>query len=272
MRGREPHAETLRFASYNVHKCIGIDQRFDPERTRAVITEIDPDVIALQEADRRFGDRMGLLDLDALERETGLTPVPLSQRRRLGHGWHGNLLLVKSGTVLDVHQLDLPGLEPRGAVVADLELRHGTVRVMALHLGLLRQSRLAQLRAITGTFPQDPELPTVLLGDMNEWRRDRRSSLGSLAPGFGPVAQWVPSFPAVFPVLALDRILARPHDIIVGLEAHSSPLARVASDHLPVKATVRMPDSGVPAVAQVVAEELPARRLRRAAGRWRRSA
>jgi endonuclease/exonuclease/phosphatase family metal-dependent hydrolase len=266
-------AETLRFASYNVHKCIGIDGRFDPERTRKVIAEIDPDVIALQEADRRFGDRTGLLDLRALERETGLAPVPLSQRRRLGHGWHGNLLLVKEGAVREVHQIDLPGLEPRGAVVADLELRHGSVRVMAAHLGLLRQSRMAQFRTITGVLPHDHEVPTVLLGDMNEWRRDKRSSLGLLAPGFGPIGQWVPSFPAVFPVFALDRILARPQEIIEEVAAHASPLARVASDHLPVKARVRLPAEGVAglvaAAAHEAEEKFPARRGRRIAGRWR---
>jgi endonuclease/exonuclease/phosphatase family metal-dependent hydrolase len=272
MRSIEPEegAETLRFASYNVHKCIGVDRRFDPERTRAVIAEIDPDVIALQEADRRFGDRTGLLDLKALERETGLVPVPLSERRRLGHGWHGNLLLVKAGVVCGVHQIDLPGLEPRGAVVADLDLCHGRVRVMAAHLGLLRQSRVAQLRTITGLLPHDPEVPTVLLGDMNEWRRDRRSSLGSLAPGFGPVAHWVPSFPAVFPVFALDRILARPHDLIERVEAHGSPLARVASDHLPVKARVRLAAAlaGV-AAARQEEDAAPRRRRLNAGGRWR---
>lgn len=243
MRGDDPEstAGRLTFASYNVHKCVGIDGKFDPERTRAVIAEIDADVIALQEADRRFGDRKGLLDLAALERETGLVPVPLARRRRLGHGWHGNLLLVKAGTARDVHQLDLPGLEPRGAVVAELELAHGTVRVMAAHLGLLRQSRVVQLRTITGLLPHDPAVATVLLGDMNEWRRDRRSALVSLAPGFGPVGPAVASFPALYPVFALDRILARPHDIIEGVEAHVTPLSRVASDHLPVKARVRLP-------------------------------
>jgi endonuclease/exonuclease/phosphatase family metal-dependent hydrolase len=242
--GAVDEPETLRFASYNVHKCVGIDRKFDPDRTRAVIGEIDADVIALQEADRRFGDRNGLLDLDALERETGLVPVPLARRRRLGHGWHGNLLLVKQGEVRDVHQMDLPGLEPRGAVLADLELVHGHVRVLAVHLGLLRQSRMAQLRTLIGLLPHDWSVPTIILGDMNEWRRDRRSSLGSLPPGFGPVGEFVPSFPAVFPVFALDRILARPHHMIEDVAAHASPLARVASDHLPVTARVRLPVAG----------------------------
>src|SRR6476660_5341625 len=68
----------LLIASYNVHKCVGVDKRFDPERTAAVISEIGADAIALQEADQRFGDRAGLLDLCRLERESGLVPVPLT--------------------------------------------------------------------------------------------------------------------------------------------------------------------------------------------------
>ena len=75
---------------------------------------------------------------------------------------------------------------------------------------------------------------------MNEWRVQRRSALLGLAPGFGPIGHAVPSFPAYFPMLALDRILARPHTIIEGVEAHDSPLARKASDHLPIKTRIRL--------------------------------
>ena len=68
------------FASYNIHKCVGSDRRFDPERMAAVIGEIGADVIALQEADKRFGDRAGLLDLAAIERDAGPRAGPGQQR------------------------------------------------------------------------------------------------------------------------------------------------------------------------------------------------
>ena len=113
----------------------------------AVIGEIGADVIALQETDRRFGDRAGLLDLAALARDTGLVPVPVSNGH-LGHGWHGNLVLVREGAVRKLHQVALPGLEPRGALVADIDLAMGSVRVVAAHLGLLRHSRLLQVEAL----------------------------------------------------------------------------------------------------------------------------
>ncbi|MCL4675969.1 MAG: EEP domain-containing protein, partial [Pararhodobacter sp.] len=88
-----PHSpHNLIVGSYNIHKGVGSDYRLDPRRTVSVIRELDADLVALQEVDRRFGDRRGVLDLDALTEATGLTPVPLADRKGvLAHGWHGNL-------------------------------------------------------------------------------------------------------------------------------------------------------------------------------------
>lgn len=228
------------FASYNIHKCVGLDRRFDPARILEVICEIDPDVIALQEVDRRFGDRAGLLDLAALERRTGLVAVSVADRRHRGHGWHGNLMLARGGSVAGLRRIALPGHEPRGALIVDLDLGCGPVRVVAAHLGLLRQARLLQVEALITAAHAGCERPLVLMGDLNEWRRRRRSALRAFAPGFGPAGPGAPSFPAYFPVLALDRIFARPHHILAQVGVHDTPLARRASDHLPVKARIRI--------------------------------
>ena len=232
------HGEIV-VASYNVHKCVGLDRRFDPQRTMKVISEIGADIIALQEADQRFGDRAGLLDLDAVERETGLVPVSLSGRRK-SHGWHGNVVLFRKGSVSSVRKIVLPGAEPRGAVVVDFELEVGPLRIIAAHFGLLRQSRKLQ----AGTLLTAAELhcgkPTILVGDLNEWRLGKRSSLRSLEPAFGPKHALIPSFPSRFPVLVLDRVMARPHHLLTGLEAHDTALARVASDHLPIRAVIHL--------------------------------
>jgi len=227
----------LLIASYNVHKCVGIDKRFDPERTAAVIGEIGADVIALQEADRRFGERAGLLDLERLERENGLIAVPVTGDANC-HGWHGNLLLFRAGTLRAVHQISLPGVEPRGALVVDVDLTVGPLRIVATHLGLLRRSRGKQAEAILEAIFARRDRPTVLLGDLNEWRRGRRSSLHNLGSAFGPLTVALPSFPSRFPLFALDRILGNPHDLICGIEVHATPLARIASDHLPIKARI----------------------------------
>lgn len=227
-------------ASYNVHKCVGADGRFDPERTFRVIHEIDADVIALQEADRRFGNREGLLDLARIERETGLALVPVSGNM-LTHGWHGNVLLFRRGVVRDVHQISLPGLEPRGAIVAELELEAGgAVTIIAAHFGLLRRSRTHQARLIQEIMNARDEVPALLMGDLNEWRLNGRSALHTFDAAFGPLPAAVPSFPSRLPLLALDRMIANRGDILSPIMVHDTPLARVASDHLPIKAYVSL--------------------------------
>jgi endonuclease/exonuclease/phosphatase family metal-dependent hydrolase len=223
-------------ASYNVHKCIGMDKKFDPHRVAAVIGEIDADIVALQEADERFGRRAGLLDLHSLERQTDLIPVPVPLNAR-GHGWHGNVLLVRESVVRGIRQHKLPGVEPRGALVVDLDLKGVPLRIIAAHLGLLRHSRSLQATTLLDIALAERR-PTILLGDLNEWRLGRRSSLRPLGPDFGPIHAAIPSFPSRYPLLALDRILASPQDLISSIEAHDTPLARIASDHLPMKARI----------------------------------
>ncbi len=230
-------------ATYNVQKGLGLDMRRDPTRTARVIGELDADIVALQEADRRFGDRAGVLDLEALREITGLAPVPMSNRSgRLAHGWHGNLVLIRDAEVEDVHPITLPGLEPRGAVVVDLKLGPHPLRIVAAHLGLLRGSRLMQARALAEAHREGDGRPTILMGDLNEWRVGSRSSLLPLARAMGGhAAPGIPSFPAGMPVLSLDRVLTCTAADVLEIAPHSSPLARIASDHLPVRARLRLP-------------------------------
>lgn len=244
----ESEAACTTIASYNVHKCVGTDGRFDPARVARVVGELDADIIALQEADERTGARLGLLDLKALQRETDLVPTHVPDNG--SHGWHGNIILARRGIVQDVRQVRLPGFEPRGALIVDLELKGVALRVVAAHFGLLRRSRSQQASALVEAT-QSMERPTILLGDLNEWRVRNRSSLLALLPHFGPVHAVLPSFPSRFPLLALDRILARPESLITRIEVHRSPLARIASDHLPIKARLNL-GTLAPSVTQPV--------------------
>ncbi len=243
---QEPSDSTALFASYNIHKAVGTDGVFDPERIAQVVAEISPDVIALQEADRRFGDRAGLLDLRRISGDIGLVPIQVTGQRMASHGWHGNLLLVREALVHDLRQVRLPGLEPRGALVVDMQVGEHPVRVMAAHLGLLRQSRLLQVETLLSHAGGGDGRPVVVMGDLNEWRRDRRSALRPFHAGFGPTNHSAKSYPSYFPMFALDRIIARPGHIVGPVSVHSSPLARVASDHLPITARLRL---GAPARA-----------------------
>lgn len=245
-------------ASYNVHKCVGTDGVFDANRIVTVIAELQADIVALQEADMRFGKRNGLLDLAELKSRTGLVPVDLPNRTYTeSHGWHGNVVLVREGVAADAHGVALPGLEPRGAVVVDIEMKRGApLRIVAAHLGLLKRSRKQQIELLATLVREDHDHPMLIMGDFNEWRTGGRSSLRTFEPLFGPVAEHFPSFPSRRPTLSLDRILARPPQIIQALTVHDSPIARVASDHLPMRAYIdiaRMSKGSGPAPAGWVA-------------------
>jgi endonuclease/exonuclease/phosphatase family metal-dependent hydrolase len=222
----------LKVASYNIHKCRGVDGVTRPDRIIGVIRELGADVIALQEVDRRFGRRGGLLDPSAIERETGMQLLVQSDVSHR-HGWHGNALLVRGKPIsYKRSRLKLPGGEPRGAVVADLDLGEGEFRVIAAHLGLFRLSRVDQVSALLTAFRDLQPMPCILLGDLNEWRRRGRSALRGLEPTFG--------VPSPLPIFALDRILGWPAGLVTNLAVHDTPLARRSSDHLPLTAKVNL--------------------------------
>jgi endonuclease/exonuclease/phosphatase family metal-dependent hydrolase len=227
----------IRVASYNIHKCVGTDGKFDPLRIIDVLAEVNADVVALQEADSRFGERKGLLDLAALHQKTGLTPVK-PEGAQSNHGWHGNVVLVRQAEVHDTHALKLPGVEPRGAFVVDMEAKAQRLRVIATHFGLLRRSRTQQVETVLNKAKAAEGRTVVVMGDLNEWRVGRRSALVGLEQIFGPLINFVPSFPAAYPLLALDRILCRPHQLLQDIRVHDSQLAKKASDHLPVTAEI----------------------------------
>ncbi|MBI1173377.1 EEP domain-containing protein [bacterium] len=230
----------LAVASWNIHKGVGTDRRRDLARTSAVIAEIGADILALQEVDTRYGTRSGLLDLERLRHDLGLIPVGL-QTAGPAHGWHGNLLMVRNALVQEVHRLVLPGFEPRGAMVTDIEIEGQPLRIVNAHLGLLGSSRLAQARALIEKVAGLEARPTLLMGDLNEWRRGG-ASLKLLGRHF-TLAPPRPSFPSRRPILALDRMMtieAALSDVAI----HDSALARRASDHLPLTARLRLAGTG----------------------------
>ena len=230
----------LKFASYNIHKAVGTDGRRDPDRIVSVLRELDADVIALQECDRRFGQRASVLERAALD-DTHWRAVPVGKRPQ-SLGWHGNALLVRrDAAVIEAHPLALPTLEPRGAVRADIEFGGRRLRVVGMHLDLSGLRRRDQIRAIlehlTGC---DGDWPTVLMGDFNQWgkasgaMREFAGGWHALAPG--------KSFPSRQPIAHLDRILCSPEWTCADHGVHHSALAAQASDHLPVWARLELPD------------------------------
>jgi endonuclease/exonuclease/phosphatase family metal-dependent hydrolase len=228
----------LTFASYNVHKGIGLDGRRDPERIIAVLRELHADVIALQEADRRFGERESVLPRAMLD-DSPWRVAPVSRRAR-SLGWHGNALLVRRDiTIEHAEPLDLPMLEPRGAVRADLLVEGRQVRVLGMHLDLSGLLRREQIRAILRHCRSSGSAcPTVLMGDFNQWGRTtgafREFAADWRVPALGN------SFPSRRPIAPLDRIIHSPEWACSRPGVHHSALAAVASDHLPVRATLSL--------------------------------
>ncbi len=250
------NAPSITVASYNMRKAIGTDRRRDPQRVLDVIHEIDADVVALQEADKRFGGRASAVPHELIDEHGLYKPVQFGLRHRrtleripggLGDkaekmiklrtrniGWHGNALLVKRHIgVIDVSAIDLPTLEPRGAVMAELLISDRPLRVIGMHLDLSGLWRRRQMRAILHAIAaRVQKMPTVLMGDTNDWR-DANGCLRELGPGY-QVAPTGPSFHSRRPVACLDRIIVHTDLRIDAAGVPLSPASRRASDHLPV--------------------------------------
>ena len=246
----------ITLASYNMRKAVGLDRKRDPRRVLDVLQEIDADVVALQEADKRVGGRGSAVPHELFDSHGMYKPVHLGVRHKRmfdkarkhtdrllkidtrNIGWHGNAILVKPHIgVLDCAALELPTLEPRGAVIAELLIGDRPLRVVGMHLDLSGLWRKRQMRAILDAIGSRPQkMPTVLMGDTNEWRT-AAGCLNELNGDFH-LAPTGASFHARHPVAALDRIIVHKDLNIEAAGVHMSPAARRASDHLPIWARV----------------------------------
>ncbi|WP_210530442.1 endonuclease/exonuclease/phosphatase family protein [Rubellimicrobium arenae] len=221
----------VRLASYNIRKAVGLDWRRRPERILSVLDEIEADVVVLQEADKRLGQRPAALPLGLLSTHGRYAHIDPGPGPSLG--WHGNAILVRRGLEGEVMQLiDLPGIEPRGALVASIrpEIGRGRFVLVAAHLGLNLGSRHRQMAAVLEAI-RSYRLPVVIAGDLNERAPFRlvapfSRDLRLVSPG--------PSFHAARPFVALDHMILTGPVRAVRAQVHASHLSRVASDHLPI--------------------------------------
>lgn len=220
----------LRIATYNLQKCVGLDLRRRPDRILQVIEALDAQVVVLQEVDKRLPPRPAALPHGMIE-DHGWHILPFGAPGG-SLGWHGNAMLAAPTIeVGETGHINLPGLEPRGAIYADLSTSIGEIRVVGLHLGLLRHYRLLQVAAIMRSLRQLTPRSTVLAGDFNEWGSGR--DLDAAAKGVTFI-QSPPSFPSPSPVARLDRFALCPELKHVGTGTNRAQPARIASDHLPV--------------------------------------
>ena len=232
-------SHALKVATYNIRKAVGLDQRRNPARILSVLNEIDADIVALQEVDRRFGARVTALPLAMLVADTPYVPVPLNFRPA-AIGWHGNaILLRKDIEVRHAQPIDMPMLEPRGAVMAELSISGHSLRVIGAHLDLSGLWRRKQIRAILAAIDARPRhMPTVMMGDFNQW--SDKGALSELAFHHHRLVQTPKSFHTSRPVARLDRIIVS-HDVhVTAADSHISALSKQASDHLPLWASIQI--------------------------------
>jgi len=157
----------ISLATYNIHRCVGQDGRYDPDRILRVLKELQANVIALQEVDSR--EHRGLELLHCLANELGY--IPIAGPTLLRHdGHYGNAILTNLD-VIRVARLDLSvaGREPRGALDVDLDCHGQALHVVATHLGLWPADRRIQIQPLLKLFKPQSRNLGVLMGDLNEW-------------------------------------------------------------------------------------------------------
>jgi len=232
----------LRIATYNIHRCRGLDGRTRPERIVAVLSSIDADVVALQEvvgAGPRGGGHA-----EEIGAALGMGWIMSSARLLRGHLF-GNAVLSRLPITQHLeHDLSWKTCEPRRLQRVDVSVNGSTLHVYNVHLGtaLLERRHQAERLAAIVTDRHVPG-PKLVLGDFNEWMRGLVTSTLSARMNSVDLRNFLSrrrTYPGVFPLLHLDHIYYAGHVEIIGVELPRTRLAKVASDHLPLVADLRV--------------------------------
>jgi|GEM_PF-77228 Metal-dependent hydrolase len=241
--------ETFRIATYNVHRCIGMDGRQSVRRVLRVLGEIDADIIALQEV-----SAVGFNQAEQIAGELGMHSVfcpTLHGAEAYGHGLLSRFPFTVNAVGLLPLVREASYKEPRGAIWAGIRIGLRTLHVVSTHLALGRADRSAQVDALLGPhwiggLPHDT--PLILCGDFNftpPGRNYRRIASRlrdvQLARPRGPVLK---TFSTVCAVARLDHIFLSPHFSVLGVDSPRTHLTSVASDHFPLVADLRWPRDG----------------------------
>ncbi|WP_050524433.1 endonuclease/exonuclease/phosphatase family protein [Pseudorhodobacter wandonensis] len=226
----------LKLVSWNIRAGLGRDFRRRPLRTVQAIAGFDADVVVLQEADFRMHPRPAALP--SHQGKIGPFEVVDLTPTGVGLGWHGIAVLKRPEIHVDaIYRYDLPALEPRGAVIVDLTIANEPVRIVGVHLGLLRRNRRKQIAFIAEQMMKLDRRPVIIAGDYNEWR----DQLGlETMPSWLHVHSPGPTFPAGRPFLHLDRLAFSNEFALLESGVIADPRAAMASDHRPVRGQFRL--------------------------------
>ncbi len=232
-----------RLLTYNVHRCVGTDRRLDVDRIVAVIGEHEPDIVCLQELDvgRARTDRIDQAQTiaDKLAMTSRFHPA-----MRVEAELYGDAImtphpekLIRAAALPTV--AGIPGLEPRGAIWSEIEIGGVSVNVVNTHLGLVPREQRLQAAALAGAgWLGACHGPTLLAGDFNATSITRPyQTLARKLQDCQRQLKLRPSvktFPSAFPAIRIDHCFVSPEIRITGVTSPYSPLARIASDHLPL--------------------------------------
>jgi endonuclease/exonuclease/phosphatase family metal-dependent hydrolase len=232
----------LRVATYNIHRCRGLDGRTRPERIAAVLDTLDADVIALQEVIGAGPHGGGQAEI--LGAALGMGWVMASARQLRGHLF-GNVVLSRFPIVHHVeHDLTWPRREPRRVHRVDLAIDGRTLHLYNVHLGTSILERRNQAKRLAD-FVADTHVngPKIVLGDFNEWMRGLATRLLTERLHSVDLRSFLRrrrTYPGFFPVLHLDHIYYTGHVEVLGVTLPRHRLALIASDHLPLVAEIRV--------------------------------
>lgn len=241
---------TVRILTYNVRNCLGVDGMLSPSRIASVIAETQADIVALQELDARRARSAGIDQAHAIAGELGMHHVYFHPALRVIEEEYGDAILTATRSRL-VKAGPLPEFsrkrEPRGALWAAVDLGGLELQVINTHFGRGRAERRAQADAILG--PEwlghpDCRAPVVLLGDFNSFPRGRvyRRFAGVLRDAQAAVEGHRPqaTFPSPLPLFRIDHVFVSADITVKSVTTLRAPLARLASDHLPLLADLRI--------------------------------
>ena len=233
---------TLRIATYNIHRCRGLDGRTIPSRIAEVIRGIEPDVIALQEVVGASTNTAG--HAEELGAQLGMGWV-MAPARHLRGSLFGNVVLSRH-PIRHHAQYDLSWktCEPRCCQRVDIAIANDTLHLYNVHLGTALLERRYQAGRL-GTIVQDHRVgrPKIVLGDFNEWMKGLATqTLSAKLQSIDLRAHLRRrrTYPGVFPVVHLDHIYYEGTVEVVKLELPRTRLSLMASDHLPLVADLRI--------------------------------
>ena len=249
---REPVALGIskRVVTYNVHRCLGGDGRVSPTRIARVLERLDADVVALQELDSGHARTRGEDQLALIAKILGMhayfCPAVTSGDSQYGHG------VLSREPIRLLRRAVLPKggrnrAEPREALWVTVPWLGQEVQLLSTHLGLgaaEQASQVAHLLEPKWLGGIGTDQPVVLCGDMNfpPGSAAYRQISGKLhdvqAHAPGHTAQR--TFPARWPLRRIDHIFVSSHFEVCGVRVPVDDLTRVASDHLPLAADLKL--------------------------------